>query len=202
MKTDFWTILASVSQAAAALGTFLTVLVATRQWRRQWRPRLQVSVDTMFTVPRGAPREHFVQVEVLNVGIRSVIVTGIFYRAHPWAKARWFVQPDFAVPITTRLPAKIDLGEAGRFLWRPADWEQSISGMLIAEFKNRRFYRRLWRRLIICEVKASTGELFRAAPTKALLDQAAQAVARAEEVNLPSTGMNGEIEGTAVTADR
>lgn len=177
MSSNFWTILASASQAAAALGTFLTVFIATRQWRRQWQPRLQVTVDTMFTVPARAPIEHFVQVEVVNVGIRTVIVTGTFYRPHRWARRRWFVQPDFGVPITTRLPATIHLGEGARFLWRPDDWDESVSGMLVPEYQKRRIYRHLWPRLLQCEVKVSTGEIFRARPSTTLIARAREVVA-------------------------
>lgn len=172
MTSEFWAILASVSQAAAACGTFLTVFVATRQWRRQWEPRLQISVETMTTVPRGAPPEHFIQVEVVNVGIRSVIVTGIWYRAHRWAKRRWFVQPDFTVPITTRLPATINLGESGHFLWRPNDWEVSIGKILTAEFNERKLYRRVWARLMVCEVRISTGEVFQTKLSKLVIEKA------------------------------
>ena len=130
----------------------------------------------MFTVPRGAPLQHYVQVEVINTGIVTVIVAGIFYRPHRWAKGRLFVQPYFSLPLTTRLPATVRMGESARFLWKPADWREGVSSMLAKEFLRMPIYRHIWSRFLICEVKVSTGEIFRAKLSRALLDQEKAAV--------------------------
>ena len=157
---DQWAAIAAIAQVLAALATLVAVLFAIYQWNHQWRPKLQVSLNTvMFPQEFGKPRE-YIGLEVNNTGICAVKITGIQYRPHRFSKTRWFHPPDFANPLCSKLPKKLEQTDGALFLWSHSDWDKAISDALEAALNRSKLYRLFWRRLLLVKVNTSIGESF------------------------------------------
>lgn len=92
------------------------------------RVRVRVAVVSLVTPGGGSsPPERFIRLTVTNHGPGPVEITGIGGKAAPlWKRIlrrsdHFVVLPDHSNPLTTRLPARLDVGETANFFFPYSD---------------------------------------------------------------------------------
>lgn len=165
---DYWKRAVDVAQIVSAVATFATVVVATRLWAKQFKPRLKVSLfEARIVDPAGS--RNYVSISLINTGLTPVIVSGLQYRPSPRFDGAWFQIPDYTNPLSAQIPLKLSPGETGQFLFSPDEWFTQVTRQLSRTYDEAIWVRLLWKRYFRVEVLATTGQAFAARPSRAMI---------------------------------
>lgn len=166
---EVWKRAVDIAQIVSAIATFATVVVATRLWAKQYRPRLRVTLAETWVASEVMARRNYISVGVTNAGLTPLIVSGIQYRPHRWFKGRWFQVHDYRNPLSATLPLRMAPGETNQFFFPPDVWLTNCVDMVYPTYMDSFWARVLWRRGFRVEVLITTGETFVAKPTRAMI---------------------------------
>ena len=100
----FWTKVGAISQAAAAIGTFIAVVVSLWLATYGRRPRLKLTVGERLIMGGGQDDVRLLMFSVANAGERPVFVRGIGWRTGWFRWGPAFLKRQFAVQLSGGVP--------------------------------------------------------------------------------------------------
>lgn len=167
---EMWERAVDVAQIVSALATFATVVVATRLWARQFNPRLRVAIDNVVSIHRNG-QQRYVSIDVTNIGLTPVIVSGLGYRLYHRSKTSLHQMHDYANPLSAHVPLTLAPGQWGQFLFEPDLWYPNMTEQLYRSYTESLWVRLLWKRQMRVEVRTSTGTKFKARLTGKMIER-------------------------------